>query len=730
MSIRFPVDLRVTLCMALFFVSVSAYAQQASLGSPLAVPAVPVNATSPEEGTAAVGYQPQTATTTGPWGPAGIIDTPYSINVVSDELIENTIASRTDQIFEHDPLTQLNLNQSRGYGSIIYIRGLRLDSGFTELNGLRVSGDLIMPVEDKDRVEVLSGLSGFLYGPGNAGGLVNYVMKKPTASRLIDVTVGNYGGGQYFAHADLGGPMADGRFGYRVNLVASDGDSPISRNHIEKWLASGVFDWHVTDQALLEFQYSHQHYYETGTQADWGSFGGSFAHFDPNILDPFRNYSQTWTFNRNDLDMGNVNFSYSINSHLNLRLAYQLFEIADANVYTGNNINYDAGEYTYFLAAVSNAPMRHRNSTGYGFLDWSFNTGPVSHKVTTGFYGDDYRLRTHQDNFGFVGLDTYAVSRYPQYAAAPSFGIGELPFFTEESTLNRNWVIGDDLRAGDHWSALLGASRAEIDTQNFNPDGSSSSSYNKTATTPNASLLYKFTPWLTAYVTYIESLVNSGTAATTFDDQPVVNGNQAISPSLSKEYEAGLKLNVGGSLVTAAVFNLNVANTYYESFNGGATYTYTNDGRQTDRGVELTTTGRILPDLTLVGGIVLLDAKITRTNTPYLEDQPPYGAARQMGKLFAEYDLPWVQGLTLSGGVNYVGRQLANEYAYPNPDAAEWLPSFTTFDLGARFTTELRGLPAVFRLAATNVANRSYWQQAEVTGAPRTIAFSITGKFH
>ncbi len=62
------------------------------------------------------------------------------------------------------------------------------------------------------RIEVLNGLSGFLYGGANVGGAVNYVLKRPTSTPIANLTLGNYGGGQFFTHADLGGPIhVDGR---------------------------------------------------------------------------------------------------------------------------------------------------------------------------------------------------------------------------------------------------------------------------------------------------------------------------------------------------------------------------------------------------------------------------------------------------------------------------------------------------------------------------------------
>nr|WP_256388649.1 MULTISPECIES: TonB-dependent receptor [unclassified Methylosinus] len=100
-----------------------------------------------------------------------------------------------------------------------------------------------------------------------------------------------------------------------------------------------------------------------------------------------------------------------------------------------------------------------------------------------------------------------------------------------------------------------------------------------------------------------------------------------------------------------------------------------------------------------------------------------------MGKLYVEYRLPFVQGLTLTGGFNYVGPQVGNVFAPTNVRAIEWLPSYVTGDIGLRYETRIFDTETIWRLDVTNIANASYWQQTEMLGAPRTVAFSATAKF-
>ncbi|WP_348625831.1 hypothetical protein [Methylosinus sp. LW3] len=52
-----------------------------------------------------------------------------------------------------------------------------------------------------------------------------------------------------------------------------------------------------------------------------------------------------------------------------------------------------------------------------------------------------------------------------------------------------------------------------------------------------------------------------------------------------------------------------------------------------------------------------------------------------------------------------------------------------TGDIGLRYETRIFDTETIWRLDVTNIANASYWQQTEMLGAPRTVAFSATAKF-
>lgn len=57
----------------------------------------------PKEGSAEVGYKPESVSRVGPWGTRPIQETPYSISVLSADLIENVQALAVEEVFKYSP---------------------------------------------------------------------------------------------------------------------------------------------------------------------------------------------------------------------------------------------------------------------------------------------------------------------------------------------------------------------------------------------------------------------------------------------------------------------------------------------------------------------------------------------------------------------------------------------------------------------------------------------------
>jgi iron complex outermembrane receptor protein len=200
------------------------------------------------------------------------------------------------------------------------------------------------------------------------------------------------------------------------------------------------------------------------------------------------------------------------------------------------------------------------------------------------------------------------------------------------------------------------------------------------------------------------------------------NRGEVLPPLLSKQYEVGAKYDINPNLLlSTALFRIEKANQYSDL--AVPIPTFVQDGLQVHNGVELVLTGKVTDNLTIMGGGTLMDLSVERSNNPALEGKKPTNAASRMGKIYAEYALPWIPGLNLTGGIYYTGER------YGNTANTDKIPSYTLYDIGARYSTRLYDKSLVVRLNVINLTGKNYWQEATYLGVPRTIAFSASMSF-
>ncbi|KEZ72643.1 ligand-gated channel, partial [Pseudomonas syringae pv. syringae FF5] len=113
-------------------------------------------------------------TNSGALGSHAVIDTPFSFKSVGSDEIQARQAGILSEAVKYDA-SVTSISSSYGtHPATLAVRGLPLD----DLNGYKVDGmaninrGVEMPLEMFERVDVLKGLSGFMYGFGSPGGIV------------------------------------------------------------------------------------------------------------------------------------------------------------------------------------------------------------------------------------------------------------------------------------------------------------------------------------------------------------------------------------------------------------------------------------------------------------------------------------------------------------------------------------------------------------------------------
>ena len=135
-----------------------------------------------------------------------LIDVPISVSALGSEALERAGATNVSNIGTYMPNIQINQTVGNTFGPLISIRGLA-PSADTSLGrdqpvGLYVDGVPIakstgaaFEIADLERVEVLRGPQGTLYGKNTIGGAVNLVTRKPS---------GEFGGSIMFGIGEHG----------------------------------------------------------------------------------------------------------------------------------------------------------------------------------------------------------------------------------------------------------------------------------------------------------------------------------------------------------------------------------------------------------------------------------------------------------------------------------------------------------------------------------------------
>jgi iron complex outermembrane receptor protein len=197
-----------------------------------------------------------------------------------------------------------------------------------------------------------------------------------------------------------------------------------------------------------------------------------------------------------------------------------------------------------------------------------------------------------------------------------------------------------------------------------------------------------------------------------------------LKPTISEQYEAGVKYDLNGILLTGSVYRIDKAN-FFDEFHDDNTRTRSQDGRQIHKGVEFEAMGKLTPRLTLWGGATWLDATVVKTNNPAQRGHTPANLPQFLAKMYAEYELPWLPRLYLTGAVYHTGKQSYQD------TTTDKLKAFTVGDVGTRYETRIGNVDTVFRLNVANVTNEKYWRRVNWAGMgdPRTITFSVSTRF-
>ena len=152
-----------------------------------------------------------------------------SVSAITPEAIEQKGLKNIQDIARFTPGVNFNANSnqiairgiSSGAGS--GATGIYLDDTPVQMRELGFSADDSLPgIFDLERVEVLRGPQGTLFGAGSEGGTVRYITTQPSLTKYsglarAELGTTKYGDLSYEAGAAYGGPIVEDTLGFRVS---------------------------------------------------------------------------------------------------------------------------------------------------------------------------------------------------------------------------------------------------------------------------------------------------------------------------------------------------------------------------------------------------------------------------------------------------------------------------------------------------------------------------------
>jgi len=735
-----PTHLHFTALAASMLLAFTAHAQSAATapdqapGAAAELPTVTVNASADASAAglppAYAGGQVARGSRIGFMGNQDVMDTPFNSTSYTLDLIQNQQARSVSDVVLNDP----SVRTARGYGNfqeLYVIRGFPVYSDDMAYNGLYgVLPRQYVAAELLERVEVLRGANTFINGasPGGSGigGAINLLPKRAPNEALTQVTAGVESGGQGYLAVDLArrfGPEQS--TGIRVNAVRRDGGTAVADEDRDLSLFSLGLDYRQSDlRVSADFGYQNNQFDQPRPSVT-PTFGSTTL---PSAPAASKNFAQPWTYANERQAFGTLRGEYDINDQVTLWAAGGMRQGKESNVLANPTANADGSTSAYRFDNEREDSVK----TGEIGIRAKARTGSVGHSLSAvaNAYALDSKNAYAMSNFaGFAG-NLYNPIAVPAPAANYYTGGRLSSPRTTEKTETSSVALADTLSfADDRLLVTLGARHQTIEEHSYNYDsGAEESSYRKSRVSPMAGLVFKATRAISLYANYIESLAKGDVAPATSGGVVLANAGEAFAPYVSKQKEVGVKYD-GGSFG-------GVLNAFTTSKPSGFVVgnSFAIDGEQRNRGVELSLYGEPLHGVRLLGGITALDAKQIKTAGGLYDGNDVIGVPHQQVNAGVEWDIldvPALRGLTLTGRAIHTSPQYA--------DAANTLelPSWSRFDLGARYVTEVAGRALTLRARVDNVADRSYWASAGgypgagylVLGAPRTFALSATVDF-
>lgn len=669
--------------------------------------------------------------------PLTLRETPQSVSVITRQQIEDrNFVTLDDAMKTATGITSSTANFNR----VSYTaRGFSLTDNM--IDGMPSIGNAyagyVPNLAFFDRVEVLRGAAGLVYGAGSAGGTVNLIRKRPTAEPQVSAVLRVGSWNNFYSELDASSAINESKtVRGRLVVLYEDRENFIDEEYTRRPAIYGIGEWDVGDSTLVHLGASMERY--DGNYAPYGLpryAGGS----DLKLPRSSRGMSPGWNTYYTDVDTVFAGVDHQFTERWSLRVTSSFQERVQGGLTTNTTgvVNPTTLTGPVYGTTMNNAYSPSTYQATDAMLSGSFDAFGLTHEVVAGVTWSETEGKAGRSATGPSSPVTGNIFTFDPWAVPqPALGAwikGNTETVNEQSG---GYLIGRFTLA-EPLKLIVGARLSNLDnTTTTLSTGKVDKSSENNEVTPYGGFVYDFAENWSAYASYTDIFRAQNTLYTA-DKKP-------LEPAIGANYEAGVKGELyDGRLNTSfAIFRIDEENrSQIDPDNAapcagspsGLADCYIATGKVRGEGFEVEISGEILPGWETVAGYTYVSTEYlhdrTKTGAPSANEGKAFRSAtpEHLLQLWSNYKFSGaLDGWSLGGGVSaqsdiYItsGTVQVNQGGYSLWNARIGYKLNSNWNLG---------------LNVNNLFDKIYYSQLGYAsgnryGEPRNVTLSLRGTF-
>jgi len=638
------------------------------------------------------------------WGDLPLVKTPLPASIYEADTLKEYGVQRLSELTRLDAAISDAYN-AVGYWDSLTLRGFVIDNRFNyRRDGLPINAETSVPLDNKERIEVLKGISGMQAGTSSPGGLVNFVVKRPTDEPLRLTWLQWQSRTSLLASVDLSQRFGEqNAFGMRLNAAYEQLRPNVNDADGQRALLALAGDWRLARDTLLEAEFESSRHSQPSVPG-FSLIGDRL----PPPVDPRINLNnQSWSLPVVfDADTASLRFTQALSNDWSwsVQLATQQLRTDDRAAFpfgcSAEGV-YDrfCSDGSFDMYDYRSENERRRTDVMQLELRGRMASGAVVHALSAGVLGAR-----------FIGsFQPYAYNLVGSGNIDGSVMLPADPTPTQQNT-NRNErstevFVRDVMQLSERFTLWAALRRTTLNRQSVSTDGSAVTTYQQSFNTPWLAASYQLDATQMLYASW-----GRGAESDVVPNlSQYVNPGQALPTMLSQQFELGLKGARDGLSWSVAAFDITRPVTVDVGVcdpSVADSCTHELDGSERHTGIEAGGSVRS-GGWWIGGGLQWLRARRDGSQTAAINGLRPVNVPALSLKLQANYTVPAIPTLALGGSVAAEG----DRTVLPD-DSTLHIPGFAVVGLNGQWVQRSANGTFTWRAGIDNLFNRRAWRES------------------